>query len=86
MSGSKQGEKPGENSRLVALVDGAALEPAAGRALWEEFSAYMEANQGDFAGFAKLKGWHKVAPEFRQGKAVLVVATAAPKGKARRAP
>jgi hypothetical protein len=33
----------------------------------------MDANQGDFAGLAKKKRWASVAPEYRQGKAVLVV-------------
>ncbi len=43
----------------------------------------MDANKGDMAGFAKKKGWQSVAPEFRDGKAVLVVKTGAalPKGK-----
>jgi hypothetical protein len=67
--------------RLVALVDGAPLEQAAARALWTEFSAHMDAHQGDFAGFAKKKGWQSVAPEYRQGKAVLVVKTGAAPAK-----
>jgi hypothetical protein len=66
-----------EGSRLAVLVDGALLDEEAGRALWVEFSAHMEANRGDMAGFAKLKGWTSVAPEYRQGKAVLVVRTGA---------
>lgn len=84
-----------EAARLAALVDGAALDPEAARALWTEFSAHMDANKGDMAGFAKKKGWQSVAPEFRQGKAVLVVKTGAapppkpqpqgrPQGKRRR--
>ena len=65
------------DGRLVALVDGAPLEEDAGRALWTEFSAYMDEHKGDMAGFAKTKGWQSVAPEYRQGKAVLVVKTGA---------
>jgi hypothetical protein len=69
-----------EPSRLSALVDGAALDAEAARALWTEFSAHMDENKGDMQGFARKKGWQSVAPEFRQGKAVLVVQTgAAPK-------
>ena len=66
-----------EPSRLEALVDGAALDAEAARALWTEFSAHMDENKGDMAGFARKKGWQSVAPEFRQGKAVLVVKTGA---------
>jgi hypothetical protein len=83
-----------EGSRLMALVDGAALGEAEGRALWAEFSAHMDENKGDMAGFAKKKGWQSVAPEFRDGKAVLLVKTGAavpakpakpkPQGKRRR--
>lgn len=71
---------------LVATIDGAALEEEAARALWTEFSAYMDANHGDFAGFAKKKGWASVAPEYRQGKAVLVVKTGAAPAKPSPAP
>jgi hypothetical protein len=63
--------------RLVVQVDGAPLPEEEGRALWAEFSAHMDANQGDNAGFAKKKGWLSVVPEYRQGKAVLVVKTGA---------
>ncbi len=69
------------DGRLVVLVDGAPFDPEAGRALWTEFSAHMDAHQGDMAGFAALKGWQSVAPEYRQGKAVLVVKTGAPVAK-----
>jgi hypothetical protein len=73
---------PAGASRLAVLVDGAALDDETGRALWLEFSAHMDANRGDMAGFAKLKGWVSVAPEYRQGKAVLVVKTGAPAARA----
>jgi hypothetical protein len=66
-----------EPSRLAALVDDAVLDAEAARALWTEFSAHMDENKGDMAGFARKKGWQSVAPEFRQGKAVLVVQTGA---------
>jgi len=70
---------PGNNegSRLAVLVDGAPLEEEAARALWAEFSAHMDEHRGDMAGFAKQKGWQSVAPEYRQGRAVLVVKTGA---------
>ncbi|APR86102.1 Hypothetical protein A7982_11451 [Minicystis rosea] len=75
----------GGRPALVVLKDGAPLPDDEARALWTEFSAHMEANRGDTAGFAKQKGWHAVAPEFRMGRAVLVVSTtpeAAAKAKA----
>jgi hypothetical protein len=74
-----------EPSRLAVLVDGAALEPEPARALWTEFSAYMDEHEGDMVGFAKLKGWESVAPEYRQGRAVLVVKTGAGQEKKPRA-
>lgn len=67
-----------EPSKLAVLVDGVALDAEPARALWTEFSAHMDEHKGDMAGFAKKKGWQSVAPEFRQGKAVLVVKTGAP--------
>ncbi len=77
---SRDGE-PGRGSpnpsRLAVLVDGAPLDPEAARALWTEFSAHMDEHRGDMAGFAKKKGFSSVAPEYRQGKAVLVVKTGA---------
>jgi hypothetical protein len=71
-----------ETSRLAVLVDGAPLGDDEARALWTEFSAHMDENKDDTAGFAKKKGWITVLPEYRQGKAVLVVKTAA-KAKAK---
>jgi len=62
---------------LVVLQDGAPLAAEEARALWVEFSAHMDANEGDMAGFAKLRGWHAVAPEYRRGQAVLLVWTTA---------
>ncbi len=46
----------------------------------------MDANQGDFAGSRSSSGWASVAPEFRQGKAVLVVKTTAAPAKPSPAP
>jgi hypothetical protein len=74
------------DERLAVLVDGAPLAAEAARALWTEFSAHMDANQGDFKGFAQKKAWVSVAPEFRNGKAVLIVRTGAPMAKPPPAP
>jgi hypothetical protein len=62
-------------SRLAVLLDGKPLDDEAARALWVEFSAYMDTHEGDFDGFAKLKSWQSVKTEHRAGRALLVVAT-----------
>jgi hypothetical protein len=67
----------GTGSRLAVMIDGASMDDDAARALWTEFSAHMDAHEGDMKGFAAKKGWFAVAPEYRQGKAVLVVRTTA---------
>jgi hypothetical protein len=67
--------------RLAVVLDGAPLAPEAARALWTEFSAHMDANKGDLKGFAQAKAWVSVAPEYRDGRAVLVVRTGGPMAK-----
>lgn len=67
-----------EQSALAALVDGVALSSEAARDLWKRFSDYMGEHRGDFAGFAKNNGFVRIAPEYRNGKAVLVAYTKEP--------
>jgi hypothetical protein len=64
-----------KQSRLAVLVDGVALPEEEARELWTKFSQHMDEHQGDMAGFAKLCGYARVAPEARNGQAVLVVQT-----------
>jgi hypothetical protein len=64
-----------ESTALAAFVDGDEVGEDEARALWKEFSEHMDAHQGDFAGYAKKKGWATVMPEYRAGRAVLVVRT-----------
>lgn len=66
-----------EASTLAAMIDGALLSEEEGKALWREFSEHMDANRGDMPGFAKKKGWFSILPEYRGGKAVLIVRTTA---------
>ncbi len=66
-----------EASKLAAMIDGALLPEEDAKALWKEFSEHMEANRGDMAGFAAKKAWFSIAPEYRGGKAVLIVRTTA---------
>jgi hypothetical protein len=73
-----------EASRLGVLIDGVPLGDEEARALWTEFSAHMDEHRGDMAGFAKKKGWRSVLPDYRKGRAVLVVDSG--KGPAPKAP
>ena len=66
-----------EGSKLGGIIDGVSLSEMETRALWLEFSEHMDANRGDMVGYAKKKGWFSVAPEYRDGKAVLIVRTTA---------
>jgi hypothetical protein len=64
--------------RLGAFLDGQPLPEAEARALWERFSAYMDAHKGDLRGFATAEGYASVRPETRKGQAVLVLSRTAP--------
>jgi hypothetical protein len=70
-----------KKSRLAAAIDGVFLPDEEARALWEAFSAHMEANPGDAAGFAKSRGYLSCAPEYQKGRAVLVVRASAKPAK-----
>jgi hypothetical protein len=75
-AGAKGGAaKPGAapRSRLAVVIDGVAMGDDEARALWVRFSQYMDANEGDLAGFAASEGFASVVPEHRKGQAVLVV-------------
>jgi hypothetical protein len=71
-----------EPSALAALVDGVALSGEAARDLWKRFSDYMGEHRGDLAGFAKNNGFIRIAPEYRNGRAVLVAYTKEPPPRA----
>lgn len=66
-----------EASKLACVIDGTALPEVDAKALWKEFSEHMDEKRGDMAGYARKKDWFSVAPEFRDGKAVLVIRTTA---------
>lgn len=66
-----------ESANLVVLVDDAPLPPEEARAFWARFSAHMEENKGDLAGFAKKEGFASVHPEMRSGRPVLVASHSA---------
>jgi hypothetical protein len=66
-----------EATKLAGIIDGVTMTEEAARLLWKEFSEHMDANRGDMAGYAKKRGWFSVLPEYRGGKAVLIVKTTA---------
>ena len=68
----------GEKAALGVVVDGVAMGEDEARALWERFSAHMEANKGDLAGFAAKEGFASVHPSMQNGRAVLVASRTAP--------
>ena len=66
--------RPGDAQRgsLGVVVDGQPMPPAEAREFWGRFSAYMEENKGDLAGFAKQEGFASVHPSMKDGAAVLL--------------
>ena len=65
-------------SRLKVLVDGVAMPEEQARGFWKRFSAHMEANKGDLAGFAKAEGFASVHLTMGPGGAELHVSRDAP--------
>jgi hypothetical protein len=59
-------------SALRAVIDGSPLPDDEARALWKRFSTWMDAHEGDLAGFARAEGLVSVHPEMRGGSPVLV--------------
>lgn len=59
--------------RLGVEVDGTEVGEAEAREIWTAFSSYMDVNEGDFAGFARTKGFAEARPEHRAGRAILVL-------------
>lgn len=71
---------------LAATVDGVALPEDEARALWQRFSAWMDARTGDLGGFAKAEGFASVHPEIVGGAPVLVASRSGPQAPYRTAP
>ncbi len=57
---------------LKVLVEGIPLPDEEARALWRRFSAWMDANVGDLAGFASAEGFASLHPEMHGDAPVLV--------------
>lgn len=75
MSG-QSGERP--HGRLGVVLDGAPMPDDEARAFWKRFSLWMDAHEGDLAGFAKSEGLASVHPEVHAGMPVLVASKSAP--------
>jgi hypothetical protein len=54
-------------SQLAVTIDDKPLADAEGRALWTRFSTHMDANQGDFEGFAANEGYVEASVAVRNG-------------------
>jgi hypothetical protein len=68
---------PPAKRTLGVLVDGTPMPPDDARTFWERFSAHMEANKGDLAGFAKAEGFASVHPSMKDGAPVLLASRSA---------
>jgi hypothetical protein len=64
-------------SALRVKVDGVALDDAEARAMWQRFSVWMDAHEGDLAGFARAEGFASLHPEMQAGEPVLVASRTA---------
>jgi hypothetical protein len=56
---------------LAVYVDGAPMPEPEAKAFWQRFSAFMEENKGDLAGFAAKEGFVSVHPGVENGRPVL---------------
>ena len=65
-------------ARLLVEADGRSLPADESRAVWERFSAWMDAHPGDLAGFASKEGYAGAHAESRGGKAVLTLRSREP--------
>ena len=63
---------PSPSSRLAVTIDGTPLPEDEARALWDRFSAHMDAHAGDLEGFATAEGLASVHPAAEGGRAILV--------------
>jgi hypothetical protein len=64
--------------RLAVFIDGTPVPPDEGRALWDRFSAHMDAHPGDLAGFAQAEGFSSVHPAAEAGRAILRISRVEP--------
>lgn len=65
------------SSSLSVVVDGQALPEAEARAVWQRFSAHMDAHRGDFDGFAASAGYASARVAVEGGVPTLTLSTQA---------
>lgn len=65
---------------LKVLVDGEPMPEEEARVFWARFSAHMDRNKGDLAGFAKAEGFASVHPVMGPEGAELHASKTAPQG------
>ena len=66
--------------KLGVRVDGELLAEGEARALWERFSAHMEAHHRDLGGFAEAEGFASIQPQMEGGHPILVASRSAAQG------
>jgi len=70
------------SSSLRAVLDGQPLPPDEAHTLWTRFSAYMDDNEGDFAGFAAALGFTEAKVGMVEGKPTLQLSSRGRSGAA----
>jgi hypothetical protein len=60
-------------ARLAVEIDGKRLPDDEARVVWQRFSEFMDAQNGDFAAFAIDEGVKSVTTRTTNGQAVLIV-------------
>lgn len=73
-------------SRLAVLRDGVSLPDDEARVLWTKMSAWLDAHENDFDGFAKSVGALRVVVEAVGARAVMKISTTTAAAEASRAP
>ncbi len=64
--------------RLLVRIDGELVPEDEARTIWERFSAHMEANKGDLAGFAAAMSMSSARPGLEGGRPVLLLSRTLP--------
>ncbi len=63
---------------LNVLIEGEPLPTAQAHGVWLRFSQHMDANQGDFDGFAKAEGYRYAAVAVENGRPTLKLGNTEP--------
>ncbi len=66
---------------LHVLIEGQPLSAEQAQGVWLRFSQHMDANQGDFEGFAKTEGYRYAAVAVENGRPTLKLGNSEPDDK-----